>query len=420
MSLLQDLGAFSNPYGTPAKGEWNLARGIFTDKVTNESVVFFFEKADPAELPTNRTAINNTSDTGGRRLAVYEYPYRDGQRVADLGRKAYKHTFDIKFWGLNYQQRFEDFISIVQNSGNQGTLNHPTLSPVLGALTVRFQDFEFMHKFDEWNAITIRATFIEDNTDELILVNLPQASPDSALRSSLQTLVNAQAKISATISAVGAVLLLPNAILNGIQARLTSISGQVSRLLGQLGSTFSSNQTLNTIAAEAAPLAGGVTDLTAGTANTTTGGSSQVAQLPPVYQVGFDAATQAAISAQVEAFISANQITPQQAVFGANQARAAITAAINEVNENFGNDGYDIMVQYRALAISIQQAVESSIATTQSLVKIYVVPSPMSLRQIAQANGLAPDRQNDIEALNPYLGSVNYVPAKTQITVPAA
>ena len=139
-----------------------------------------------------------------------------------------------------------------------------------------------------------------------------------------------------------------------------------------------------------------------------------------MFQVGFDPTTQDSINANIAAYVAANQITPQQAVFSANQARAAITAAIAEVNTNMGNYGYDIVVQYRGLATSIQQAVESSLAATQSLVTIYLVQQPMSLRQVAFANGLTADDQNAIEALNPYLASVNYIPAGTQVTVPVS
>jgi hypothetical protein len=186
--------------------------------------------------------------------------------------------------------------------------------------------------------------------------------------------------------------------------------------LGQLAATFSSNTQLQNVAAQSANIAGGAPSLNSGT---TVQGTS-LATLPAVYQVGFDPATQAAINAQIANFVAANTITPQQAVFNANQSRTAILAAINEIITNFGNYGYDLMLQYRGIAVSIQQATEAAIASSQNLVTVYVTPTNMSLRQIAFANGLSPDSQNAIETLNPYLGSVNYVPANTTLIVPAA
>lgn len=404
--ILSDVGAFANPFGAPSQGQWNLQRGVWRGNTSGKTMVFFYEKKDPS--PTQKTAIDQIQDTGGRRLAVFEYPYVDGQKISDLGRKGETFVFNIKFHGLNYQQLFNQFLDVIVNQNEQGTIIHP----IRGALIVRFKEYEFLHRHDEWSSVTIKATFLEDNTGAITLLQNQAASQDSALRSALQFLTNTQATISNAIFTVSAALLLPAALQASMKARLTSITGQASRLLGQLAATFSSNAQLQSLAAQSQNVAGGVTGLSSGT--------TQSGIAPPVYQVGFDPTTQASIDAQTSAFVNANTITPQQAVFNANQSRAAIAAAIAEVNANFGNQGYDIMVQYRGLAVVMQQATEASIASTQSLVKLFVTPFPMSLRTVAQKNGLSFDRQNDIEILNPYLGSVNYIPANTMLTVPVA
>ncbi len=404
--ILSDLGSFSNPFGPPSVGKWNLQRGVYIGNTTKKSVIFFYEDKDPN--PSQHTAVDQVSDTGGRRLAVFEYPYVDGQKITDLGRRGETYVFNIKFHGVNYQTLFNQFIDVVVNQNEQGTIVHP----IRGALIVRFKEYEFQHRYDEWNAVTIKATFIEDNTGAINLVQTNAASQDSALRSALQTLTNAQAQISQGISDVSAALLLPAAISGAMSSRLTSITSQVSGLLGQLAATFSSNAQLQNLASQSQGLTGGVTGLNAGT--------TQSGTLPPVYQAGFDPATQSAVANNLSAFVNANQVTPQTAVFNANQARSAILAAINEVNTNFGNQGYALMVAYRGLAVSIQNVTQSCIASIQTLVVLYTVPVPMSLRTVAFNNGLTPDRQNDIEALNPYLGSVNVVPANTVLTVPAA
>lgn len=404
---LSQIGAFANPFGAPSQGEWNLNRGVYTTKDTPPVSVVFFYETKKGEDPSKRTAIDQITDSGGRRVAIYEYPYRDGQRASDIGRKGETFNFNIKFHGDNYQDKLNDFLQIV-NSGAGGTITHP----VRGSLPVKFRDHEFIHRHDEWNAVTIRATFVEDNTDELAAANQSPSSQNSLLRSALQTLTNVQSAISDGIFTVGALLLLPNAILVAMKARLSSILGQFSRLMGQLAATFSTDAQLQNILSQASTVSGGVSNLTSGS---TTAGT-----LPPVYQVGFDPTTQAAILAQLQAFLAANQITPQQAVFLANQIRQAISAAITEVETTFGNHGYTIVVQYRGLAIAIQQAVEAAIATQQSLVKIYTVPYPMSLRMVAVLNALTVDDQNTIEALNPYLASVNYLVKGTQVTVPVS
>ncbi len=414
--ILADVAAFANPFGAPSQGQWNLHRGVFIQNQAvgvqtitgnqSNSVIFFYEDKDPN--PSQHTAIDTISDTGGRRLAVFEYPYVDGQKITDLGRRGETFVFNIKFHGLNYQQLFNQFLNIVVDYNGQGTLIHP----IRGAIIVRFKEYEFQHRYDEWSAITIKATFVEDNTGTINGITLKPASQDSALRSALQFLTTTQSAISNGIFEVQALLRLPAAIINGMQQRLTSILGQASGLLGQLAATFSSNAQLQNLASQSQNVLGGVTGLSSGT--------NQTGVLPPVYQVGFDPTTQASINSQIAAFVAANTVTPQQAVFNTNQSRNAISAAIAEINLNFGNNGYSIMVQYRGLAVALQQATEAALASTQSLVILYKVPFPMSLRTVAQKNGLSPDTQNVIEALNPYLGSVNFIPTGTMLIVPAA
>lgn len=415
MSILSDVAGLANPYGVASKGEWNLTRGVFTNAAGN-ALVFFYEQPTKDEGKGRLTAVDTISDSGGRRLAVYEYPYVDGQLVDDLGRKGETFTFNIKFHGVNYQENFNQFIYHVVNSRGAGTLSHP----VRGAITCRFKEYEFNHKHDEWSAVSIKATFIEDNTGAIELQLAGDATPDSAIRSALQTLVDTQAAVSARISQVTALLLLPGAIKASLQARLDSIRGQISGLIGQLAATFATSSTTATLAAQAVANSTDIISLTDGTITKTTGGTTSSSQLPPVFQVGFDPSTQAAIQSQQASFVSANTITTQQAVTAANKARANISAAISEINLNFGNQGFDIVLQYRGMAVAIQQAVETCISTSLKKVKVYTVPSPMSLRAIAFKNGLSPNRQNDIEALNPYLGSVNWVPAGSQIIVPAS
>ena len=401
-----DLGALANPFGVPSVGEWNLSEGIYFDTVTNRSVTFFYETKDPVR--TEKTALEQISDTGGRRLAVYEYPYRDGQRIEDLGRKGERFSFNIKFFGSNYQSKFNEFIQGVAQSRNPGKVTHP----VRGTIPARFQDYEFIHRHDESDAVTIRATFIEDSTAELANANLAPASQNSALRSALQTLTDVQSSVGSAIFQVGAVLLLPGAIKNAMNQRLTSVVGQVSRLLGQLAATFSTDAQTQALIAQSTTLPNGVAGLNSGSTASST--------LPPVFQVGFSPTDQAAILAQLQAFLAANQVTTQQAVFNANQARTEIGKAIAEIRANYGNAGYDMELSYSQLAIEIQTSTEAAIAAAQSLVKVYVVPTAMSVRMIAFKNGLDRDRQNDIEALNPYLTSVNLVPGGTVVVVPAA
>lgn len=419
---LSDIGntisTLSNPYGVPSNDVWSLQRGTFTNSDTKQTVVFFIvpgmsalpSSQDPLSPldPLQRTAIDQISDGGGRRLAVYEYPYQDGQSVDDLGRKGEKFTFQIKFFGPNYQVTFKKFLAVVCNAAGQGVLSHP----VRGNITCRFQEYEFVHRHDEWNAVTIKATWIEDNKGQIQQSNLNPASQNTALRSALQTLVSLEAGVSAGISTVSALLLLPHAIQNAMQLRLNSLTGQVSRLLGQLASTFGTDAQTQALFAAANTSTGNVSTLNSGTTGS--------GQLPPVYQVGFSATDQTNINNQLAQFVSSNQVTSQQAVFAANAARSTITLAIAEIQGFTGNQGFDIVMLYRQMANQIQFVTQSCIAAAQPQVVVFKVESVMSLRMVAFLNGLSVDAQSQIISLNPYLASVNYVLPGTMLLVPAA
>ena len=422
-SILGDVGSLANPFGPTATDKWNLSRGIYTPSIGGE-IVFFYETTKD-EDKTQKTAIDQIASSGGRRVVIYEYPYIDGQKTDDLGRKGETFNFNIKFWGTNHIQKLSDFIDTVVNDPGPGTLLHPTLSPIRGSIPVRCQNYDIIHRYDEFNAVTIRVTFVEDNTGEIETNFIYKTSQDSLLRRGLQTMTNVQSLITQVMFQVGALLNLPNAIINGFKQRLDSIIGAYSRLHGQLAATFAQFSKSTKLAAQSANITGGIPSLTSGTVNissTQSQYSSQsiLGQLPPVYQVGFDPVTLDAIAAQINNFINASQITPQQAVFACNQIRDSISTEIKSLEEIYGNDGYSMTLEYRTLANVLQETVEACIASTQAQVIVYTLPSNMSLRMVAKKNNLTPDRQNDIENLNPYLPSVNFIPKGSKILVPAA
>ena len=428
MSLLGGLGdlipGLGNPFGLPSQGIWNLQQGSFTigsggsgifgavaNVFAGQTVTFYVENAI-GQFPGQTTAMETINDNGSRRLAAYDYPYIDGTAYQDLGRKGERFTMNIKFFGQNYQILFKNFIEVVTKGNQKGTLNHP----VRGTFPARFLEWEFVHRHDEWNAVTIKAVFVEDNTDQISNLNIFD-SINSVLRNSLQVLSSVSSAITTATAAIVAVKGLPASLATSLQASLASIAAQVSTLLGQFAATYSTDAQLQNTFANAVTT-GGALNSNSGT--TTTSTANPTGQIPPVYQVGFSPADQTNIANNLSSFVNSNQITPQQALFAANQARSQIAAAIAEINAQLGNEGYSVVLQYRILAVQIQTATQAAIASIQTQVTLYTVPFPMSLRMVAFLNGLSTDQGNTIEALNPYLPSVNYIPTGTVVQVPAS
>lgn len=428
--ILNALSNISNPYGAPSKGTWNLQRCIFqqlTNGNVQKSTVLFFEKrgapASPGQITENiqsLTALDTVNDVGGRRLAVYEYPYRDGQEIADLGKKGETFTLNLKFWGLQYQERYNDFLKNVANYSGDAQIIHP----VRGVFPVKFSEWDFVHRHDEWNSVTIKAVFKEDNSVHLQTLNgttqntKTSTSIDQSIRNGLSKLTTYQSAIQSALSDATAILLLPKAIQNSLKQRLASITGAIAAFQAQLAATFSSNSTVNTVNAQASQAGVTVLGLNSGTqANT---GISTSSSLPPVMQVGFDPTTSALIQANLSSFVNANQVTESQAVYSANQIRSSISTAIAEAEANLGVQAFTTIFNYRQLAVMVQDITEACVSSAKTQVITYRPLVAMSLRQIAFANGLSPDRQNDIANLNPGLPSINRVEAGTAILVPAS
>lgn len=412
------IGAAANPYGVPSAGDWHLTEGSFFVPSTLDRVTFFFETAK-GDSSTQKTGLEQIADCGGRRKIAYEYPYRDGQALGDAGRRGGRFSFNLKFFGQDYQTLFQKFLKVVVNNPASGILTHP----VLGNIPCGFSDYEFVHRYDERNCVTIRATFLEDNFGDLTATNLTVPSPNSSLRAALQMLTDAQATVGLAISDVSAALKIPGAIRASLQARLDSIVGSLSGLLGQLAATFSTDSHLQSLAAKGQSTLGSV----AGSGSSSTqllsvnaGVDASTGQtLPPVFQVGFSPSDQAAQVALTSGFVSANQITPTQAVYQMNLIRAQVSAAITDAETTLGSPGSEIALSYRALAVQFQQTVENCISQSSASVRIYTVPFVMSARMAAFENGLSVDRQNDIAELNPSLDCLNLIPKGTLLVVPA-
>lgn len=407
--LLGTIGAFSNPYGTPSHDEWALNSAKFKLLDGSATELLFFASKVSEDDPGSLTALESMSDTGGRRLAIYEYPYRDGQVIEDLGRRGERYVFNLTFFGPNYRERYADFYRKVIQTRAAGVLTHPTI----GDVTARLLEYDFIHSHDQFSAVKLRCTFIEDSTTNT-RDNPPAIDKvgaiDSVLRGALSVMTTVNRVVGNSIFEVSALLLLPGSIQTAMRQRLGAIITAHSRLLGQLAATFGTDGSIINLGSSSGGISGANSGVSASTGQT----------LPPVFQVGLSPDEQAAVSDNEAAFKQANQITATQLVFNVNQARAQVAETIAYHESQTGSDAFDVVISYRQLVVSFQKAAEAAIKSASLQTVQYLVPFDMTLTEAAFANKLDPDRMIDIERLNPGLGSANFVPRGTILTVPAA
>jgi hypothetical protein len=407
--ILGSIGGFSNPYGSPSQDEWAINSAKFTLlDGSGTSILFFAAKASEDPFG-NKSALESVSDSGGRRIAIYEYPYRDGQATEDLGRKGERYSFVLTFFGPRYRERYVEFYQKVITQRSLGILTHPSI----GDKPARLMDYEFVHRYDQFNAVSLRCSFVEDNTattgDNQPTLDKVGAI-DSLLRGALSTMTKVNRVVQNNIFAFEAILLLPGATVNAMRLRLSSIMDGHASLLGAMASTFSSNGSIIALASSS----GGINNANSGTSASTGN------VLPPVFEVGLPPSEAETVAANQAAFQNANQVTSTQLVYNANVERSKVAEAIAYHESNMGSDSADAVIAYRELVVSFQKAVESCIKSASLQTVQYLVPYEMTLAEAAFLNKLSPDRMVDIERLNPQIESANSIAAGSVIAVPSA
>lgn len=406
--ILSTLGGFSNPYGAPSREEWAINSAKFRLLDGSNLEILFFAAEPSEDRDGDKTALENVGDSGGRRLAIYEYPYRDGQAIEDLGRKGEKFVFNLTFFGPRYRDRYIEFYQKVIEQRAQGILTHPSI----GDITARLSDYEFIHSHDQFNAVKLRCTFVEDST-----TNTRDGQPstdkigavDSFLRTALSTLTKVQAAVQQNIFAYESISLLPGAVVAAMRQRLSSVVNLHAGLLSKMAATFASDGSIVDLASNS----GGVTGSNSGTSAATG------RELPPVFQVGLAPAEAQVVAEHQDAFINANQVTATQLVYDTNRAREEVAEAIAYHESQLGSDAFDAVISYRELVVAYQKAAESCIKSAALQTVQYLVPYDMTLAEAAFLNKLSPDRMVDIDRLNPHIESANLLRQGDVVLVPA-
>ncbi len=122
------------------------------------------------------------------------------------------------------------------------------------------------------------------------------------------------------------------------------------------------------------------------------------------------------LSPTTAAAVAAVQITKNVAAL-----RTQLKTTLAFIEDNGASlELFDTIQDLRETAILVQNALETGIASSNARLVQYTVPRLMSLREVAFANGLSPERVSEIDTLNPALLSTNYIIKDTIVLVPAA
>ncbi len=109
--------------------------------------------------------INTQSctDDYSRKVVAYDYPYKDGAELEDLGRQPRPSSFTAVFFGKNYLAELVDFLQEV-DKGLTRTLQHP----LFGQWEAKCVRAAVKHKHDARDFAEVDLEFLEDGVNTTI------------------------------------------------------------------------------------------------------------------------------------------------------------------------------------------------------------------------------------------------------------
>lgn len=115
-------------------------------------------------------SVRESNTTGGRRVAVFEYPKRDTPYAEDMGRKARSYELEALIVGEDYFAGRDRLIAALEQRG-PGLLVHP----YLGRMQIQIQEFRLSESTAQGGVATFRVQFVEAGA-----AAQPDATPDTA------------------------------------------------------------------------------------------------------------------------------------------------------------------------------------------------------------------------------------------------
>lgn len=343
-------------------------------------------------------ALSSISDSGGRRLAKFQFPYQDGQVTEDMGRMAEKFSLDIVIHGNNYLAAFNNILKIL-NEPVPGTLVHP----VRGEIVCKMESYELIHQASERKSVTIKLQMEEHSFDPIALFNPKTKKTAPSLLSNLsQSFVKIENAINAVQGAFHFVTSLRNQIIANIKAYQQSFS----QITGNMNSTFNAG---NTVPGISPTTSGGVLN----SSGQIVANSVSIAASP---DDPLQSTPSAVLNSTTQQALNVDKIFKD-----INNLRAQLATTIAQMENAGGGVGaltfFDNIMDLRATANDLQDAFEAGKQSSQAILTQYTTPRLMSIREIAFANGLTPDDGIQIILLNPQIDSANFVPKGTVLNV---
>jgi len=396
-------------------------------------------------------ALPSIKDSGGRRLAKFQFPYRDGQTTDDLGRTPETFQVEAVLFGESYTNGLRELFAELQDP-IPGTLVHP----VRGIVRCKMQDYELTHSHDQRRAVGLRITFVEHN---FTLASYGKFVPFANFKSVLADVLSVFNAIQSTVNKIKAAINLINTVKNIIEELYEEYQAAFLDTAISINTVFNQGESLD-IPSLTPVNVGGVFDdsgtLVSQRFPTAVNPADPYRFIPITTIQAAIAANEALFATQINESVGQLEGTtdPQQAAAAIGlQSLASVSAAVaaivvsNKVNstrilaenlilslsaitfefprlETLGTDSdgaleyHNDILDLKRSVILLQKAYELGAQQANIGVRRVTTRRSQSIRELAFEYGIDPERTLEIDLLNPELLSTNHLPEGTEVFIP--
>lgn len=331
----------------------------------------WFANLKPASYGGVRFGVESNRMSGGRKVSIHTYPFRDDDWIEDLGKRNRRFEVmgflveqDIKTGGGSVISQREDLLKKCETPGGQ-TLVHPTLGTVTSVCCL---GYEFLERTDLGKAFEFRLTLQVTGKRQFpaTSVSTPDAVKNAATLTAIAALANYVTSVAASIvagaavvqqavsTAVGYYQLATTAIndVRSILGAVSSLSGNFGRLFGGANTGYANSNSQAQATQTAADLLASATAARAAVA--TAGAALQTAAANPSNSTALGAAAQ-----QLVASVSATAADPADAVRLVSSLASYSPSAITTP----GQIGSAMSTMQVAVAALLRRAALSELAT---------------------------------------------------------
>ena len=107
----------------------------------------------------------NTRDHCERSLVQYEYPFRDGGEVDDMGRGLRQIEISAVFWGSAYEAELQAFMAALDNVTEDNNGEGELIHPIFGSVPAKLKSYDISHDEEDPDYAEVSLVFVESGID---------------------------------------------------------------------------------------------------------------------------------------------------------------------------------------------------------------------------------------------------------------